>query len=320
MKKRNPKKRKQKKEASWRGSALRGWPLRGWALMAPALFLLIGGGLFASTFFLHESLPMLQPKPQLQEQSTGATGATAVTPVLPPSVTPGVPPAPAINEPLLPRLAIVIDDVGINKSPIKKLIALDMPLTFAILPRQLHSTELANLINEAGYEIIIHIPMEPEDVNGNDPGKSALLLSQSDETIREKVKEMISEMPHAVGTSNHMGSKFTRDYDKMRTLLEEIKSSGLYFLDSRTTADSVAFKLAQQMGVKSSSRRVFIDNERETEAIKNELRRAIRYALKKGEAVAIGHPHKQTIAALAEMKEAIKNAGIELVPASSLAR
>ena len=257
---------------------------------------------------------MLQPKPQPKQESAKAA------PAEPASVSPAPESAPATQEPLLPRLAIVIDDVGISKAPIKKLIALGMPLTFAILPRQLHSTELANLINEAGYEIIIHIPMEPEDVNENNPGKSALLLSQSDETIRKTVKEMISEMPQAAGTSNHMGSKFTKDYDKMRTLLEEIKSSGLYFLDSRTTADSVAFKLAQQMGVKSSSRRVFIDNERDTEAIKNELRRAIRYALKKGEAVAIGHPHKQTIIALSEMKEAIKNAGIELVPASSLAR
>ena len=304
MKKRNPKNQKQKKGKSWRG----------WALMAPALLLLIGGGLFTSTFFLHESLPMLQPKEQLQEQPA------SVTPIEEPSIKPAEPEIPAVEKELLPRLAIVIDDVGINKSPIKKLIALDMPLTFAILPRQLHSIELANLINEAGYEIIVHMPMEPEDVNLNNPGKAALLLSQSDEKIRENVKKMISEIPHAAGASNHMGSKFTKDYGKMRTLLEEIKISGLYFLDSRTTADSVAFKLAQQMGVKSSSRKVFIDNERDTEAIKKELRRAIRYALKKGEAVAIGHPHKQTITALAEMKDAIKNAGIELVPASSLTR
>ena len=282
------------------------------ALMAPALLLLIGGGLFASTFFLHESLPMLQPQP-LEHPA-------AVNPAVPPSVSPVEPDAPAVEKELLPRLAIVIDDVGISKAAIKKLFALGMPLTFAILPRQRHSTELANLIHEAGYEIIIHMPMEPDDVNGNNPGKGALLLSQSDEAIRESVKKMISEIPHAAGTSNHMGSKFTKDYDKMRTVLEEIKSSGLYFLDSRTTPGSVAFKLAQQMGVKSSSRRVFIDNELDTEAIKNELRRAIRYAISKGEAVAIGHPHKQTIVALAQMKEAIENAGIELVPASRLAR
>ncbi|MFQ5432258.1 MAG: divergent polysaccharide deacetylase family protein [Nitrospinota bacterium] len=295
MKKRNSKKGKQNKTASWRGMSLRGRPL-----LVPALFLLIGVGLLASTFFLYE--------PQQQERSA------AVIPVPPP------PPAPEKKEPPMPRLAIVIDDVGVSKAPIKKLIALRMPLTFAILPSQRHSTELANVINDAGYEVIIHIPMEPDDINGNNPGKSALLVSQSDQTIREEIKKMIQEIPHAVGTSNHMGSKFTKNYDKMRCVLEEIKSSGLYFLDSRTTADSVAFKLARQMGVKSSSRRVFIDNELDTEAIKNELRRSIRYALSKGEAIAIGHPHKQTIMALAQMKESIENAGIELVPASSLAR
>ncbi len=281
--------------------------------MAPVLFLLIGGGLLASAFFLHESPPPLQPEPQLRERSA------AVTPDEPPFVTPAPPPLAPEKEPP-PRLAIVIDDVGVSKAPIRKLIALRMPFTFAILPRQRYSTELANVINEAGYEVIIHIPMEPDDVNGNNPGKGALMLSQSDDAIREETKKMIREMPHAAGTSNHMGSKFTRDYDKMRAVLEEIKVSGLYFLDSRTTPDSVAFELARRMGVKSSSRRFFIDNELDTQAIKNELRRAIRYALSKGEAVAIGHPHRQTITALAEMKEAIENAGIKLVPASSLAR
>ena len=274
--------------------------------MAAALFLLIGGGLLVSTFLLREPPTPPQHEPRQRER------AAAVTPVTPP-------PAPEKKKPL-PRLAIVIDDVGVSKAPIKKLLALRMPLTFAILPRQRYSTELANVINEAGYEVIIHIPMEPEDINGNNPGKGALLLAQSDDTIRKEIKTMIREMPHAVGTSNHMGSRFTKDYDKMHTVLEEIKNSGLYFLDSRTTADSVAFKLAQQMGVKSSSRRIFIDNKLDTQAIKNELRRAIRYALSQGEAIAIGHPHKQTIAALAEMKEAMENAGIELVPASSLAR
>jgi polysaccharide deacetylase 2 family uncharacterized protein YibQ len=285
--------------------------LRGMVASAPSLVLFIAGAIFAAAFFLHESLPMLQP-PQEPER------LSAVTPGLP--AVDRMPAAPADDEPKIPRLAIVIDDVGLNMAPVKKLMELGIPLTFAVLPRQRYSKELANVINEAGFEVIIHMPMEPENALLNDPGKGALMLSQSEEEIRRAVRKMISETPHAVGTSNHMGSRFTKDYSKMRIVLEEVKNSGLYFLDSRTTAESVAFKLAREMGVKYSTRKVFLDNELDTEAIKDELRRAIRIALSKGEAVAIGHPHRQTIKALSQMKETIESAGIKLVLASNLVR
>lgn len=273
------------------------------------LVLIIVVLVFAAVLLLHESLPPLEPQP---------APPPAVAPESSPA--PVEPSAPEVSAPIPPRLAIVIDDVGINIAPIKKLIKLGVPLTFAILPRQKHSVELANLIYEAGYEVIVHLPMEPEARQGNNPGKGALQVSASDEEIRRTVTQMISETPHSVGASNHMGSRFTTSYSKMRIVLEEVKNSGLYFLDSRTTPATVAYKVAREMGVKSASRKVFIDNERDTEAIKDELRRAIRITLKKGEAVAIGHPHRETIEALAQMREAIENAGVQLVFASTLVR
>ena len=282
------------------------------------LVLIIAALVFAAVLLLHESLPPLEPQP--------APPPAAACPACPersrrePSPAPVEPSAPEVSAPIPPRLAIVIDDVGINMASIKKLIKLGVPLTFAILPRQKHSVELANLVYEAGYEVIVHLPMEPESRQGNNPGKGALLVSASDEEIRRAVTQMISELPHTVGASNHMGSRFTMSYSKMRIVLEEVKNSGLYFLDSRTTPASVAYKVAREMGVRSASRKVFIDNERDTEAIKSELRRAIRVTLSKGEAVAIGHPHSETIEALAQMREAIENAGVQLVFASTLVR
>lgn len=280
-------------------------------LSAFDLALIVGVLALAATLYLHETLPPLEPQP-------APPPAAAPDPGLSPA--PVEPPVPEVSAPIPPRLAIVIDDVGINMAPIKKLIKLGVPLTFAILPRQKHSVELANLIYEAGYEVIAHLPMEPENRQGNNPGKGALLVSASDDEIRREVTRMISEMPHAVGASNHMGSRFTMSYSRMRIVLDVVKSSGLYFLDSRTTAESIAYKVAREMGVRSASRKVFIDNERDTEAIKSELRRAIRVTLKKGEAVAIGHPHRETIEALAQMREAIKNAGVQLVFVSTLVR
>lgn len=239
----------------------------------------------------------------------------------------GVLPAPLAGAPRLEpqtvkrhRLAIVIDDIGLRKEPVQKLMALDIPFTFAVMPGQPHTKDLAETIHAAGFELMIHLPMEPEDYQGHNPGGEALLVSQSDEEIRDAVRRVMAEIPAAAGVNNHMGSLFTQNPRKMRVVLGEMKSAGLFFVDSLTTPKSVALPLAREMGVKSAARRVFLDNEEDTAEVEKMIRLAIKLAKGKGDIIAIGHPHPGTVEALSGMKDELMRSGVELVYVSALVR
>jgi hypothetical protein len=268
------------------------------------LLLLAAGAAFAAISLLQ----MAPPEPR--------RGAAVPRPGQKPPGSVEQPPAP----PALPRVAILIDDIGLKKQPVKTLMELDIPLTFAVLPGQRYSTELARTIHDAGHEVILHIPMEPQDKEWHNPGTGALMVSHTEEEVREMVRKMIGQMPHLSGVNNHMGSLFTKDFSKMRIVLDEVKNAGLYFVDSVTTPDSVALGLAREIGLKSSGRRVFLDNERDTELIKAAIRRTIKIARERGQAVAICHPYPETIAALSDMKPEFTDAGVELVFASGVVR
>jgi hypothetical protein len=218
------------------------------------------------------------------------------------------------------RLALVIDDIGRRREPVEKLMALGIPVTFAVLPGQPHTRNLAATIRDAGYEVLIHMPMEPEDYKAHDPGEEALLVSQSDDAIRALMRRAIAEIPQASGVNNHMGSLFTRDAKKTRVMLEEVKGAGLFFVDSLTTPKSVALPLAREMGIKSAARRVFLDNDGDAGSVKKMLGLAIKLARTKGNIIAIGHPHPDTVEAITEMKDELARSGIELVYVSALVR
>lgn len=214
--------------------------------------------------------------------------------------------------------AIIIDDVGLKIKPIEQLLELDIPLTFSILPDQPHSTELAEKIHNAGREVMLHLPMEPEDKAHNNPGRSALLVSLSEMEIRRSVRNLIERTPHVAGMNNHMGSLFTKNGYLIKVVLDEVKKADIFFIDSLTAPESVAFQTAREMGIKSGKRLLFLDNERNSENIKTELRHTISLALKKGEVIVIGHPYAETIEAIAGMKDEFASAGVELVHASKL--
>lgn len=237
-------------------------------------------------------------------------------PTLPPAEDIHVATPPPVKTKALPRVAIIIDDIGQKIAPVKKLLGLGVPLTFAILPGLPHSAKSARMIDSAGYEVMLHLPMEPENRMRNNPGKIALLVSQSEDEIRTAVRKMIAATPNVAGINNHMGSLFTKDEKKMRIVLEETKKAGLFFVDSRTTPESVALETARAMGVQSAGRKVFLDNERNSENIKAALTRTIKIAKQGGHAVAIGHPYPKTIKAIAEMNVD----GVELVFASDVVR
>ncbi len=222
--------------------------------------------------------------------------------------------------PKKPVVAIIIDDLGRRLAPVNKFLELDIPITFSILPGLPHSKEIARIANGAGHEVMLHLSMEPEDSIENDPGSHALMLSFNDEKIREAVRRYIEDTPGISGMNNHMGSRFTKNEAKMRVVMDEIKKAGIFFIDSFTTSDSIALKTARLAGIKAAGRDIFLDNERDEDSIKKALMRTIAKAKKNGHAIAIGHPHPETIRALEELVPVFKSEGVKFVYASELAR
>jgi len=215
------------------------------------------------------------------------------------------------------RLAIVIDDWGYGWQAAREFLELDVPLTAAVLPNAPYSRQQALQARRRGFEVIVHLPMEPQDGRA-DPGPGAITTGLSDEEIRRRVIEAIEAVPGAAGVSNHMGSMATADPRVMKQVLEVVGSRGLFFLDSRTTARSVAGSLASAMGVPWAQNQVFLDGEDDPQTVRRQLELAARRALARGEAIAIGHVRPVTARVLQETLPELRRRGIELVPVSAL--
>ncbi len=215
------------------------------------------------------------------------------------------------------RVAIVIDDLGYDLKTAEELMGLGVPVTLSILPYQLYSVRIAEEAKDRGLDVLLHIPMEPRD-HSMDPTDGALFTSMSPEEISGIVEDDLKAVPYIIGLNNHMGSKFTEDERLMEVVLKAVKRHGLSFLDSRTTSNSKGYKVAEGMGISALDRNVFLDNNRDVETIKGQLKELIRLAKEKGYAVAIGHPHSVTISAIKEMIPLFRKDGIEIVPISTL--
>ena len=218
-----------------------------------------------------------------------------------------------------PRVAIIIDDVGYRERPALELARMGLPLTFAILPFQRYSRSLTQRLNASGYEVILHLPMEPLGYPLNDAGEGTIGLETEAGEITRTLEEALREVPYAVGVSNHMGSRATADPALMETILGLLRRRGLYFLDSRTTPDTVAFQIARKMGVPALQRSIFLDGRRDESYIEIQFQNLLREARVKGSAVAIGHPYPATIAVLKRSAALLREEGVRLVPASELA-
>jgi len=217
-----------------------------------------------------------------------------------------------------PRIAIVMDDLGRSLGFGKELLALDIPVTFAILPGEPHAGELAELAYLGGREVLIHLPMEPLGYPLANPGDDALLVDMPAAEINRRMREYVRLVPHAVGGNNHMGSRFTENREGMRAVLEVMKGADLFFLDSLTTRQSVAYAEARQARVPAAVRDVFLDNVQEVEKITGEIHRLVRVAKSRGHAIGICHPYPQTLEALRRMSSVLGQSDIELVPVARL--
>ncbi|HXQ42847.1 MAG TPA: divergent polysaccharide deacetylase family protein [Candidatus Udaeobacter sp.] len=218
-----------------------------------------------------------------------------------------------------PVIAIVIDDMGIDKPDSARVIGLPGPITIAFMSYATGLEPQAAAARAAGHEIWLHVPMEPMD-GALDAGPDVLKTELSPDENRRRLDWALSRLTGYVGVNNHMGSKFTKSEADMALVMEVLKARGLAFLDSRTTKDTVAARVAGEYGVPHIDRNVFIDNDETVDAVLAKLVETEQFARQHGYALAIGHPHPTTIEALSEWLPSLRARGFVLVPASALLR
>lgn len=233
-------------------------------------------------------------------------------PYQPPISTP-----PEIKE--LPRVAIIIDDLGYNRKTAQKFLELDAVLTFSILPYSPFTKKIAKAAYDKGMDVMLHLPMEPIEYPAINPGPGVLLMSMSPDELIRQLNRDLDAVPEIKGVSSHMGSKMTAESDQMYQIFSVLKNRGLFFIDSRSTAHTVGRPSARLFKIPFAQRDVFIDHKPNANFIRRQLKTLVRIAQKRGQAVGIAHPSKTTLKILRqELPELQKQ--VELVPVSQLVK
>ena len=215
-------------------------------------------------------------------------------------------------------LAIILDDAGNSLDACQQLASLPAEVAVAVLPNTPHATAVADCLRAQGRELLLHLPMQPVPGDGPGPGPDAIEVGLSAAEVTARLGRALRLVPGVRGVNNHMGSLATCDGPTMTALARALRPTGLYFLDSRTTPESVAESVMHEHGVPALRRDFFLDVVAEPGAIARALREAVELARTEGSAVAIGHVHEQTLAVLAA--ELPRLAGhVTLVRPSSLA-
>lgn len=251
-----------------------------------------------------------------------ATPPPPVAPTPAPVMAAALPPPPAVRKPAVPKgqmlVALVFDDMGVDRKRSAEVIALPGPLTLSFLPYAEKVGDQAAAGRARGHEIMLHLPMQPE---GNaDPGPHALTLAQGPDERLRRLDWNLDRFTGYVGVNNHMGSRFTSDAQAMGPVLQALKARGVFFLDSRTSPHSVGLSLAQRDGLPAVGRDVFLDHEMAASAVDRRLADLEAVARRQGHAIAIGHPHDVTIAAVRRFLAEMPARGLTLVPVSALVR
>ena len=256
--------------------------------------------------------------PRTEEQ----TPSTAPSPVqprpkpTPPPLKPSVPP-----EKVMVKLAVIIDDVGYPSPTIDGYRRFKGKLTFSVLPFQPESVNYAQILHRAGFEIMVHIPMEPEDYPEKEPGEGALFVHDSRDEVERKLQKMIQDTPHATGANNHMGSLATQHPELMTYTLSFLNAEGLYFVDSRTSPHSTAFELSRQLQMESGIRDIFLDNHDDFAYIHKQFEELKAIARERGTAIGIGHmQNKNLLKVLNHQMATLHEEGFELVFVSEALR
>ena len=215
-----------------------------------------------------------------------------------------------------PIIAIVIDDLGLNRVNTAKLNKLPAPLTLAFLPYAGRIDAQTEAAYEAGHELLLHMPMEP--LGSDWPGPDALTTQIDQDEFIARLMKNLDRFEGFVGINNHMGSRLTADRPRMDAVMQELRKRDVLFLDSKTNARSVAGEMAGENGVPNTTRDIFLDHVIDLQSIKRQLTRTERVARQTGSAVAIGHPHGATIEALKEWLPLLEERGFKLAPISAV--
>jgi polysaccharide deacetylase 2 family uncharacterized protein YibQ len=232
------------------------------------------------------------------------------------AITPAIPP---IHLPAERRakIAIIIDDMGMDRTRSFQAIELPAPITLSFLPYAPGLADITAKAKAKGHELLLHMPMQPINPNINS-GPMTIRSDMSEDQIELAMRQALSSFPDFVGVNNHMGSLATQDMDAMRTVMRELKNRGLFFIDSKTVDSSVAAEAAIAVGVAALSRDVFLDHQDTPAFVQSALLNVEHVAARKGHAIAIGHPKDATLEALAAWLPGLKARGFDVVPVSVL--
>jgi uncharacterized protein len=216
-----------------------------------------------------------------------------------------------------PRIALIIDDIGFSRARARAFLDMEVPITYAILPRLRLTRELAGEIHQEGREIMLHQPMEPFD-GRIDPGPGAVFVKDPPEKITSVLEENMGELAHAAGMNNHMGSRFTSCPEKMAQALPVVRDHGLFFVDSLTSGRSKGYPAACRLHMPAACRNIFIDHQPGERVVRRSLEELLRHARRCGKAIGIGHPRPETAAALRWFLSSIPTGCADFVHMSEL--
>lgn len=215
----------------------------------------------------------------------------------PPAVVPMPSPTPP---PPLPQLkagiALILDDVGYDLPALQRILKLPISVAIAILPDSPHAKQAAEMAHQAGQMVMLHLPMEPDTPKYRDAMTTAFLrVDMDDATLRSTFLQDLAHVPFVQGVNNHMGSHLTRLEAPMRTVMQVCREKGLFFVDSRTTGQSVAARMAANAGISWAARQVFLDNQLDPASLRKAWKKALACAKRGGTCVVIAHPHPETV-------------------------
>jgi hypothetical protein len=280
------------------------------------VLLVVAAGLLTH-YILIKTRPSIKPLPQPGKMAPRPTAGIRPFEVFPKNDRPPAVPLPKPKPPAeaLPKVAIIIDDLGYDRRIAQKFLDLDTGLTFAVLPQAPHTRLIAATILKKGGEVMLHLPMEPLEYPSIDPGPGALLSSMSADELTEELRKDLSDVPGIKGVNNHMGSKLTTESTRLYQVFSVLKQKGLYFIDSRSTAETVGRPSARLFRLPFAERDVFIDHVIDPDVMRLRVKELIQIARKNGEAIGIAHPSKTTLRILGELLPRLKKE-VQLVPAS----
>jgi len=225
------------------------------------------------------------------------------------------PPAPI--HPALPKVAIIVDDLGYDSLVAEKFLALDGVLTVSVLPQSPFMTAIAGAAHRRGLEIMLHQPMEPLEYPRVDPGPGSLLIDMAPDRLLAQLNANLDAIPFVRGVNNHMGSKMTAVSSQMHQIFTILKKRRLFFVDSRTTAQSLCRPAARLLRVPFAQRDVFLDHSQNPSAIRRQIDLLVDVANRRGEAVGIAHPYPATLSVLQDVLPELQRS-VRLVPASQI--